>query len=142
MPTIYICKYCQKEFDSIQALGGHIRMSHPRRRRSKKKAQQAQEQQAKAERKLSINNNSEEAIIRLYEARSELRSLIDRFEKHYKRSDFYRVPDIEKKYFKKILQKLNSALSLADPNREIEEKWREEKRNFIDYLLGRKRKSH
>ena len=47
-----------------------------------------------------------------------------------------------KKYFKKILQKLNSALSLADPNREIEEKWREEKRNFIDYLLGRKRKSH
>ena len=142
MPTIYICKYCQKEFDSIQALGGHIRMSHPRRRRSKKKVQQAQEQQAKAERKLSINNNSEEAIIRLYEARSELRSLIDRFEKHYKRSDFYRVPDIEKKYFKKILQKLNSALSLADPNREIEEKWREEKRNFIDYLLGRKRKSH
>ena len=142
MPTVYVCKYCGKEFDSIQALGGHIRMSHPRRRRSKKKVQQAQEQQAKAERKLSINNNSEEAIIRLYEARSELRSLIDRFEKHYKRSDFYRVPDIEKKYFKKILQKLNSALSLADPNREIEEKWREEKRNFIDYLLGRKRKSH
>ena len=145
MPTVYVCKYCGKEFDSIQALGGHIRMSHPRRRRSKKKAPQAQQgsaSSANTERRLSINNNSEKAIIQFYEARSKLSSLINRFEKHYKRSDFYRVPDIEKKYFKKILQKLNSALSLADPNREIEEKWREEKRNFIDYLLGRKRKSH
>ena len=141
MPTVYVCKYCGKEFDSIQALGGHIRMSHPRRRRSKKKAPQAQQgsaSSANTERRLSINNNSEKAIIQFYEARSKLSSLINRFEKHYKRSDFYRVLDIEKKYLEEILQLLDSALRLLDPNHEIEEKWRKPLAEFIDQLSSGK----
>jgi len=113
-------------------------MSHPRRRRSKKKAQQAQEQQAKAERKLSINNNSEKAIIQLYEARSKLSRLIKRFDDYYKRPDFYRVPKSEKNHLKEALQMLNSALRLLDPSHEIEEKWRKQP-SFLDWLLG---KSH
>lgn len=136
MPTVYVCKYCGKEFDDIHALGGHIRMSHPRRRRSMKKTQQ--DQQANAERKLSINNNSEKAVLQLYEARSKLSSLIKRFDDYYKRPDFYRVPKSEKNHLKKALQMLNSALRLLDPNHEIEEKWRKQP-SFLDWLLG---KSH
>lgn len=34
---VYRCKYCGKEFDSIYALAGHIRMSHPKHRRRRKK---------------------------------------------------------------------------------------------------------
>ena len=138
MPTVYVCKYCGKEFDSIQALGGHIRMSHPRKRRSKKKAQQAQDQQANAERKLSIINNSEKVVLKLYEARSELSDLIKRFEKHYKQPWHYRVPDVEKKYLEKILGLLDSALRLLEPIRETEKKRRKEP-SFLDWLLG---KSH
>ena len=141
MPTVYVCKYCGKEFDDIHALGGHIRMSHPKGRRSKKRAHQAQQNSAsptKAERKLSINNNSEKAVLQLYEARSKLSRLIKRFDDYYKRPDFYRVPKSEKNHLKEALQMLNSALRLLDPSHEIEEKWRKQP-SFLDWLLG---KSH
>ena len=98
-----------------------------------KKAQQ--DQQANAKRKLSIINNSEKVVLKLYEARSELSSLIDRFEKHYKQPWHYRVPDVEKKYLEKILGLLDSALRLLEPIRETEKKRRKEP-SFLDWLLG------
>jgi len=35
---VYKCRYCGKEFTSLYALAGHIRMSHPKRRRKAKQS--------------------------------------------------------------------------------------------------------
>lgn len=51
---VYKCRYCGKEFTSLYALAGHIRMSHPKRRRKAKqssiKAQRSSALLSKAQR--------------------------------------------------------------------------------------------